>query len=459
MNRKQRRAAEKQKRSKEKRVTLNEALSIAINLHQDGHFAEADKIYQQVLEINPDHPDALHFLGVLSHQKGQSEQAVKLIRKAISVNSNHPDFHNNLGNVLKEIGNSKEAALAYQACLKLDLENANALCNLGSVLKDEKRYQEALKSLERAIELAPKHSQAHHNLGNVLKKLERYDEAIAAYRESIKLIEPEESSTYISTAYKSLGRMLYRERRFDEAIKVYKQWLSFDPDNPTARHMLAACTGNEIPNRASDAYVAETFDVFANSFDEVLERLEYRAPALVLSAIKAQSLEPKHQLNILDAGCGTGLLGVLVRDYAHHLIGVDLSKGMIDKASERSLYDELQVAELTGFMHARPDAFDLIAAADTLCYFGDLNEVLHAAACSLTNQGMLIFTLEKALNPKADESYRLNPHGRYSHTQDSVANTLHDANMRIARINSDTLRNEGGEPVEGFIVTAVKTKS
>jgi predicted TPR repeat methyltransferase len=456
MNRKQRRAAAKQQRTKEKRISLDEALGIAINLHQDGHLAEADTIYRQILEVNPRQPDALHFLGVLSHQKGDSEQAVDLIQQAISINPHHPDFHNNLGNVLKEMGRKKEAASAYQACLELNPNNTDALSNLGAVLRDEKRYVEALNTLERAIELDPKHSQAYHNLGNVLKKLERFDEAIAAYRESIKLIEPDESAVYISTVYKSLGRMLYRERRFDEAIAVYRQWLAFDPDNPTAKHMLAACSGDEIPTRAADDYVSETFDVFAESFDQVLKHLQYRAPELVLSAVKAQQSEPKRELNILDAGCGTGLLGVLIHDYARQLVGVDLSEKMIDKARERKLYDQLEVAELTGFMQDRPNSFDLIASADTLCYFGDLSQVMQAAASALHDRGMLVFSVEKALDVAPNEGYHLNPHGRYSHTEDYVTDILQSANLQIQRITSDTLRNEGGEPVEGFIVTALK---
>ena len=459
MNRKQRRAAAKQKKSAEKRVSIDEAVAIAVKLHQKGHFDEADTIYRQVLELNPNHPDVLHFLGVLLHQQGRSEQAIDLIRKAISINPNHPDFHNNLGNILKETGKPGDASKAYKACLKLDPDNANALCNLGAVLKDDEKYDEALTSLERAIELSPKHSQSYHNLGNVLKKLGRYDEAIAAYRESIKLVEPEESASYISAAYKSLGRILYRERRTDEAIAVYKQWLSFDPDNPTAQHLLAACSGEAIPDRASDAFVAETFDIFASSFDEVLKRLEYRAPELILFALQSQLDRPAHQLDVLDAGCGTGLLGMLIRDYARTLVGVDLSKGMVEKARGRDVYDDLQIAELTEYMEKSVKKFDLITSADTFCYFGDLSNVIRAAASSLTDNGLLIFTLEIAINPSADETFRLNPHGRYSHTKAYVTEILKEAGMSLGSISSDTLRNEGGEPVEGYIVTAKKGQS
>ncbi len=456
MNRKQRRAAAKQNKPVEKRVSIDEAVSIAIRLHQDGHLEEANTIYEKVLDTNSQHPDALHFLGVLSHQQGKCDKAIYLIRQAISINPKHPDFHNNLGNILKETGKSEEAAVAYQACLDIDPNNANALCNLGAVLKDEKRYEDALTSLERAIELAPSHSQAYHNLGNVYKKLDRYNEAISAYRESVKLIEPEESAAYISTAYKSLGRMLYRERRFDEAAAVYRQLLAIDPDNPTAQHLLAACTGEQVPDRASDAFVSETFDIFSGSFDEVLKRLDYRAPELILAAAKTALGVSNNQLTILDAGCGTGLLGILIQDYAKQLFGVDLSTGMIDKARVRGIYTELEVAELTEYMSKKTDMFDLVASADTFCYFGDLSNVFHAASVALKRNGLFIFTLEKAIDAAPGETYRLNPHGRYSHTQEYVTEVIQNAKMQIVHITTDALRNEGSSSVEGFIVTAVK---
>jgi predicted TPR repeat methyltransferase len=456
MNRKQRRIAAKQNRATEKKLSLADAIILGINLHQSGQIEEAEKIYRQVLQVKPGHPDALHYLGVISHQKGEKDEAVELIQKAISCNPAYSDAHNNLGNVLKEIGRLDEAEEAYRYCLSVDPEYVDALCNLGAVLKEKGKYVEALKMLERAITLAPNHSQAYHNLGNALKKLNRYAEAIIAYRKSITLLHPNDSKSYITSVYKSLSRVLYIDRNYKEVADVLKQWLEFDPENAAALHMLSACTGENIPARASDAFVEETFDNFAGSFDEILKKLDYQAPELVLSAVQTQIEDTDRQLVILDAGCGTGLCGPLLRDYASQLDGVDLSQGMVDKARDRDIYDDLVVAELTDYIANNSNTYDLIASADTLCYFGDLSSVLRAIFSALTEQGLLVFTVEKIIETEPAEAFRLNPHGRYSHTEEYVISTLNQSGLQLLSITTEHLRKEAGKSVTGMLVTAKK---
>ncbi len=83
-------------------------------------------------------------------------------------------------------------------------------------------------------------------------------------------------------------------------------------------------------------------------------------------------LAPDGRLVVLDAGCGTGLCGPLLRPYASRLVGVDLSGGMLDHARRKEIYTDLVQSELTEFLAAQQRAFDVIVAADTLVYFGDL---------------------------------------------------------------------------------------
>ena len=78
-------------------VTLEQALEYAVALHQRGKLGEAESIYRRVLEAAPEHPDVLHFLGVLLHQTGRSEEGVPMIRRAISLVPDDPGIHNNLG--------------------------------------------------------------------------------------------------------------------------------------------------------------------------------------------------------------------------------------------------------------------------------------------------------------------------------------------------------------------------
>src|SRR5262245_51532832 len=159
--------------------------------------------------------------------------------------------------------------------------------------------------------------------------------------------------------------------------------------------MLSACSGQDVPARASDAYVETTFDSFAGSFDEKLERLDYRAPQLIAQALEKACGAAGKRLIALDAGCGTGLCGPLIASYVSRLTGVDLSTGMLAKAQGRAVYDQLVKAELTAFLADQADAFDLIVSADTLVYFGPLEPVLTAALGALRSGGLLIFTVEE----------------------------------------------------------------
>jgi predicted TPR repeat methyltransferase len=451
MNRQQRRAKSARKgKQRSKTLSLPDALQLAIGLHKDGHLNDAEKIYRQIISASSNQPDALNFLGILTHQTGRSDESIELIKQSIQLNPNYTDAYNNLGNVFKELGRYEEAEASYKSCLELDPNNANALSNLGTILNEQKNYTEAITLYEHAIKINPQHAEAFHNLGNALKKLHRIEDAVKAYSRAIAL------RPYDAAAYKSLGRMLLSERRHAEAIGVFEQWLEFAPDNPIALHMYAACSGKATPGRASDAYVAETFDTFAGSFDEVLKRLEYRAPELILAAVKNLEDTARAELTILDAGCGTGLCGPLLRPYAEKLVGVDLSSGMVGKAKGRNIYDQLHVAELTQFISSNADTYNLIISADTLCYFGMLEQVCLAVNGALKMGGHLVFTLERVVDPLPYEKFRLNPHGRYSHCRSYVEQVLQATTLELISITEEILRKEAGEPVQGMVIVAAK---
>jgi predicted TPR repeat methyltransferase len=105
-----------------------------------------------------------------------------------------------------------------------------------------------------------------------------------------------------------------------------------DAGNPTARHLIAAYTEQDLPDRAADEYVRQLFDGFAASFDNVLGGLAYRAPQLVADRVATLVGPAAANLTVLDAGCGTGLCAPLIKPYARRLVGVDLSPGMLDRA-------------------------------------------------------------------------------------------------------------------------------
>jgi predicted TPR repeat methyltransferase len=430
-------------------LSVADALSVAMQLHRAGQLEEGETVYRRILEVAPDHPDALHFLGVLSHQRGRSDAAIELIEKSISLDPSHPDRYNNLGNVLVELGRLPEATRAYDKAIALQPGHADAYNNLGAVLKAQGRFDEAAAAYQTAIDLDPQHVNAYNNFGNLLSSRGMVKEALAYYCKAITVAPTNAQSR------KLLGIAYYTIGQTDEAARVFSDWLRDEPDNPIAQHMFAACSGDSVPARASDAYIEATFDSFAGSFDEKLGHLAYRAPQLIAQALAKACDPPAKSLAVLDAGCGTGLCGPLIAPYVCRLTGVDLSAAMLAKAQGRGVYDQLVKAELTAYLEERREAFDVIVSADTLVYFGPLEPVVFAASRALRSRGVLIFTVEQA-DDKVAGGYRINPHGRYSHSRAYVSRAMDGAGLAIQAMESAVLRKEGGDPVAGLVVTGRK---
>lgn len=436
-------------------MSLADGLVFAARLHRDGQLDPAETIYRRVLDVAPDNSDALHFLGVLIHQRGDSDSAIELIRRSIAIDPALPDRYVNLGNVLAECGELDVAAANYRqaiACAGTAAPAlANAWSNLGAVLRTQEHYDAAAVAYQNAIELVPEHADAYNNYGNLLAIQGHLHDAVNCYCKAITLAPRHaQSRALLGLAYARLGQA-------DEAAKVYDAWLVEEPGNPIALHMLASCSGENVPARASDSYVETTFDNFASSFDAKLSQLDYRAPQLVAEAV-ARALGGGCSLHTLDAGCGTGLCGPLIKHCSVRLTGVDLSGGMLNRASTRGVYDELVKDELTTYLGAHPTAFDLIASADTLVYFGTLEAVLRAAHNALRPGGILAFTVEAIPEDDSAADYRINPHGRYSHRRDYVRRLLLDIGYGPISMEDAVLRKEGGVPVAGLVVTCKKAR-
>src|SRR5262249_33641635 len=185
----------------------------------------------------------------------------------------------------------------------------------------------------------------------------------------------------------------------------------------------------DVPPRAPDDYVREVFNRFAPTFDKQLESLGYLGPQLVVEAAASELGAPLSNLAVLDAGCGTGRCGAGIRPLARRLAGVDLSSEMLKRARERGVYDELHEAELTEFLSRSPAAYDVVISADTLIYFGDLTTVIAATAGALRSGGRFVFTVEKADPDSAPHGFRLQSHGRYSHTDRHVCQAIERAGL------------------------------
>jgi predicted TPR repeat methyltransferase len=156
----------------------------------------------------------------------------------------------------------------------------------------------------------------------------------------------------------------------------------------------------------------------------------------------------KKGLAILDLGCGTGLAGAVFKPLAARLDGVDLSPAMIQNARARGIYDILEVGDLETALLAPGPRYDLILAADTLVYLGDLASVFGAVHARLEPDGYFLFTVEKA----EGGGFELGPKRRWRHSEAYLRQLASQAGFHVAGLLAAVPRHEAKLPVEGFAV-------
>lgn len=402
----------------------------AIAAHNAGRLTEAEVGYRRALRKRPTDAGALYGLGLLYFHQGSMDAAIQHVSRSLVFAPANGRAWNTLGSMYMSTGLTDEAKQAYG----------------------------------RAASVVPGMSEAWYNLGICHRNSGDIDKALQCLRTAASCDAPYPQS------YEALASLLYQQSRGAEAAEVYQQWLAREPDNAKARHMAAAtknATSDEPILRASESYVREHFDAAAASFDRNLAQLEYRVPELVSAALaQAGSRGGVQQAAVaaaatatptfgavLDAGCGTGLCGPLLRPQCRRLVGADLSPKMLDRARERGCYDELAAAEIGEYMRSSVEGFDAIVCADTLVYFGALDDPFASVRSALRAAGVLIFTVE-ALEASSGADHKLTSTGRYAHSEDYLRRSLSHAGFELEKITREVLRQERASPVQGFLAVA-----
>jgi tetratricopeptide (TPR) repeat protein len=207
-------------------VDLHALCARAIQHHQRGELAEAERIYRQILDLDPHHADALHLLGVLAHQVGRNDVAVELIRQAIAADKRPAAYHSNLGTAYQALGRFDEAAASYERALAINPNLAEAQMNLGAVFEAQGKHDLAEARFRRALDLRPDLAEAHVNLGNILQAQGKLDEAIASHRRALHLRDD------IAEAHGNLANALQAQGKLDEAVASYRRALELQPRIP-----------------------------------------------------------------------------------------------------------------------------------------------------------------------------------------------------------------------------------
>ncbi len=259
--------------------TADQYVQTGLAHHQAGRLVQANEAYQLALGLNPNHPDALHLLGMLAHQTGNHLLAVDLINLAIQINPSSANFHCNLGIVWQAQSRYDDAIACFQRALAIDSKNTVFHYNLGHALQACGQLRAAVACYQAAIVLSPDHLESHSNLGHALQGLGEQDEAVASYRRALAiapglaemhfnlataLAEQGKFYTAIESylqairlapgyaqAHCNLGAALLAQKKFDDAVASYQQAIAINPALADAHYNLGIAL--QAQNKLDDA--------------------------------------------------------------------------------------------------------------------------------------------------------------------------------------------------------------
>lgn len=222
----------------------------AVSFHAAGKLPEAAALYRKLIELFPQHPVALAYLGMVEFQQGNLEESVRLLRLSLQINPNQPEALSFLGSALQHLGRLDDAVAAFDRAIALKPDLVEVLVNRGLVLRDLKRLDEALASCDRAIVLRPDHAEALNNRGLVLQDLERFDEALACFDRAIAL-KPD-----LAALHDNRGNSLYHLKRVEEALASIDRAIALNPDFAEAHNHR----GNALQHLKHTAEALASYD-------------------------------------------------------------------------------------------------------------------------------------------------------------------------------------------------------
>jgi predicted TPR repeat methyltransferase len=250
-----------------------------------------------------------------------------------------------------------------------------------------------------------------------------------------------------------LGEYFERVDATDEAIAAWQQVVRADPSDPFGAGLkLDLMKDVPIAETMPSAFVEMLFDQYAPRFEtSLVDKLDYKGPELLMSALGVTGFIRANRA--LDLGCGTGLMGMHLRDQCGWLGGYDISQGMLDEATMKGIYDLLEKRDL-GHLPPSQTAYDLIVAADVFIYLGALEQIIGWCAGALSANGRIAFTFETA-----DRPIELRQSRRFAHSPAYIQEVLQHAGFDQITMQNCVLRQDRGADIHSFCVVASSDRS
>lgn len=420
----------------------------------ENRLTDAARMLNTLAKTAPQDPRIFLLGSLMAEAANNLDGMLTAAKKAVDLAPGWPVASIRLAGVYSAKGQASLAVqTAEQAIFEATQDNSLAteyLTRAAAIAVKCQHYPQAALWAEQASAMAPESAQLKHLMAEAQAYNGQYEEAIALYTELL-LQEPDNTDflhdrllAYINTAQTPLAQQ--------DAERL----VALAPDNETFTYYASMLKG-ETPATQPASVVTRLFDTSAAQFDQhLVGSLQYTLPQDVAQWIL--DWYPDKKVDVLDLGCGTGLLGASLGPLRGVIVGVDLSTKMIEKAAQRGVYAQFNQVNVLDALQATPEShYDVITALDVLIYVGDLSTVIPNAHRILTPGGRFVFSCEAA--PKKVKTFTLKATQatqRFVHQQDHVNKLLKAAGFGQIQMETRALRLEAGEPVQGFVVTAQK---
>ena len=386
----------------------------------------------------------------LAEQAGNPEGALKAARQAQAAAPGWQVAEMELAMLLLRQGKPADALVHAKRGVSFAPDDLSVISRAAGVAIQANDLPSTVTWLKKLVELRPEEFIYRSTLAKQLLAAGEAQEAMALYNELVQE-QPWDTEILSGRARAALALGLLSQAKQDAEALV-----QLEPSNSSHQHVLTLARG-EQPTSLPEDEIKARFDSAAPTFDQTLWReLEYRVPQRAADILL--QAYPDRKFNLLDLGCGTGLVGACVGRIDGYIIGVDLSEEMIRKAAQHGVYERFHTVNVIDALRNTPaDHYEAITCCDVLLYVGDLSEVIPNALRILKPGGHFIFSCESAAEDEEDMVLR--PTNRFAHKASAVQQWCEKAGFKDIEIEQlPQLRLEAGEPLPGFLVTARKSQ-
>ncbi|RZJ09857.1 MAG: tetratricopeptide repeat protein [Acidovorax sp.] len=395
----------------------------------------------------PQDPRVFMLGGLLAEKSGNIKGAFEALRKAVSLSPDWGPGLLELALLLARQNQFQEAVETAEKVAALEPKNLQVLAGVVDIAHRAGHTEMAVRHLRRGLELVPGDVMLRRLLARDLSEQGHHEDSLAMWAALIAE-NPADTQSLVGRVQACLAAGKPADAQPDTTAL-----LALAPQDAVYQYYDQLARG-ETPAQQPSELTQPLFDNMAEFYDlHMVRSLKYQLPKQVAEKITARY--PDKKLNVLDLGCGTGLLGVCLGRLDGFLIGVDVSTKMVEQAARHNVYDRFHTVNLHDALRETPGGlYQTITALDVFIYAGDLTEAIPNAYRVLADDGMLVFSCETASETGPD--LVLLPTGRYAHKRSHVEALCKAAGFDTVDIEETVLRHESQQPVNGFVVTAHK---